>query len=409
MNYISEIPILHLLTPSSLGATPPPAELATMKLDMSSTCNIACDYCFVDEGHALPGPKLMRVETIERAVSWFSQQHQSGSAVIVLFGGEPLLNRKGVGLVCKMIGDLRKHGQDLRLQLITNATLASEDICEKLAYAEATVMVSIDGNQESHDTHRRDHGGRPTYDRVINGLNNIQKHIPADRIWARATMSENITHVSYFNQIVKLGINQVSLGYIDDKPPFNMSAEDYRCEIDDLMLHIVSLAKSGLIVRIHPLGTYLSLIYGEIGRGETWPRYDCGAATRIVSVTPDGEIYPCEHAVLARHKHNWSLGTVWKGINPASVSKFLSETSRTHQGCQSCGTASMCDQGCRVDSTLDDSRNSCHATENFLEILWERALFWYKKLAEDNPSILLSMVDGTAYRSIREESSSLSV
>lgn len=380
----------------------PPNELRTMKLDMSSTCNIACDYCFVDEGHALPGPKLMKEGTITQAISWFSSQHRSEASTIILFGGEPLLNRKGVAEACHAVGGLRRTGRDIRLQLITNAMLATEEVCEELAYAEAYVMVSIDGSQAVHDARRRDHSGDPTYLRVLSGLKNLQAQIPADRLWVRATMGEGTSHVGYFDSLIQLGVTQVSLGYIDETPPVGMSTADYECELDELMLRVISLAKVGIFVKVHPLCTYLSLIYGELGRAETWPRYDCGAATRIVSVTPDGDIYPCEHAVVVRKKRDWSLGSVWSGMSESSVTRFLEETSRTHQGCNSCGASTMCDQGCRVDSTMSDTRNECHASENFLLTLWERTRFWYKKLADDDPSLLLRLVDERTYLSIRE-------
>lgn len=396
------IPVRSAHLVATTRPPPPPPGLHTMKLDLSSTCNIACDYCFVDEGHALPGPKLMPVSIINSAIAWFSGQNKNESSVVVLFGGEPLLNKNGIASACAAVGSLRKAGQDIRLQLITNAILADEEICSHLAYAEATVMVSIDGGECEHDTHRRDHKGNATYSRVVDGLRNLQARIPPSRLWVRATMAEGKSQVHYFDRIVDLGVRQISLGYVDDAPPIGMSANDYCLEIDNLMHRVAQVARSGIFVRLHPISTYLSLLYGEIGRGETWPRYDCGAATRIISVTPDGQIYPCEHAVLARNRHDWKIGSVWEGIHEAAVSKFLNQTARIHQGCRSCGTANMCDQGCRVDSTMDETRDQCHGAKSYLYALWERARFWYKKWANENPSLLMRMVDERTYESIRQ-------
>lgn len=390
-----------------VGYSRPPDELRTMKLDISSTCNIACDYCFVDEGHALPGPKLMKEETIVQAISWFTSQRQIEPCTIVLFGGEPLLNRRGVAAACNAIGKLRRDGRDIRLQLITNAMLSNEEVCEHLAYAEAYVMVSVDGSQTVHDTRRRDHSGAPTYLRVVTGLKNLQARIAQDRLWVRATMGGGKSLTSYLDDLLQLGVTQVSLGYVDETPPLGMSAVDYRCELDELMLRVITLAKAGIVVKVHPLSTYLSLVYGELGRAEKWPRYDCGAATRIVSVTPDGDIYPCEHAAIVRAERDWLLGSVWNGVQDSLVSRFLTETSRTHQGCHSCGASTMCDQGCRVDSTIGDTRDDCHAEEIFLLTLWDRVRFWYNKLAEEDPSLLLRLVDERTYLSIRENDSTL--
>lgn len=376
-------------------------ELRTLKLDLSSTCNIACDYCFVDEGKALPGPKVMTEKTVIDAINWFADKTQTQSSVVVLFGGEPLLNKKGFAAACREISQLRASGQDIRLQIISNAMLATDEVCQRLSEAEATIMVSVDGNVKNHDLHRRDHQGRPTYARVMNGLRNLQKHLPADKIWARATMTPGFSQLEYFDSLVAIGIRQISLGYIDDTPPPEMTVEKFKAEIDELMIQYASLIDQHVAIRIHPLGTYLSLIYGKQGRGASWPRYDCGAATRIITVAPDGVLYPCEHAATARHTRDWSLGTVVDGISDDLVRKFLGETNRTNKGCASCGKASLCDQGCRVVSAVQGTRDQCHAQENFLSVLWERAQFWYNRLSEERPSTLLRIVDDKLYNAIR--------
>ncbi|NTZ96980.1 radical SAM protein [Pseudomonas koreensis] len=397
------IPAVQLFSSGSEVFSSPSQELQTMKLDMASTCNIACSYCFVDEGHALPGPKLMSVDTVNRSISWFTENRDDldDSLAIVMFGGEPLLNRKGVIAACESIGALRQKGVDVKLQLITNATLATEEISEWLGYAEATIMVSIDGSEEVHNAKRVDHRGLPTYKKVMEGLKQLQRHVPSDRIWARATMTPGTNELEYFDALISAGLRQISLGYVDDTPPVSMTSEAYGNLIDEFMRRLVSLAKKGSPVDMHPISTYLSLLYGELGRGEVWPRYDCGAATRIISVTPDGAIYPCEQAVVARATHNWVLGSVNSGISMDAVGQFLQQTSRTHSGCTNCSSSNMCDQGCRVDSTIDGSRDACHGYESFLLVLWERLRHWYKKLAEEEPRVLINMVDAKSYRIIR--------
>lgn len=391
----------NLVDPAKATPIRLPRELRTIKLDMTSTCNFACDYCFVEEGHALPGPKVMSQQTIERALAWFADQSLSGTSVVVLFGGEPLLNKLGVRTACREVTRLRASGRDVRLQVITNAVLATTEVCELLGRAEATVMVSIDGSREMHDSRRRDHSGGDTYTRVISGLINLQAVIPEQRIWARATMTQGTSQAKYFDELVSLGLKNISLGYVDDTPPEGMTVTAYMAEIDELFERAIGLAKAGTVVRLHPMHTYLSLVYGKLGRQKSWPQYDCGAATRIVSITPDGRIYPCEHAVIARKQIDWQIGSVATGIDSSLVASFLDLTSKTHAGCSSCGSKSMCDQGCRVDYTLARQQDGCHATEAFLFALWERVEHWYNRLAEDEPSVLMRMVDERLHASIR--------
>jgi uncharacterized protein len=389
-------------------AVPDPAErdigkISTMKLDLSSTCNIACDYCFVDSGRSLPGPKVMSAETVRTAIRWLERNNATPHFTVVLFGGEPLLNKDGVTAACQEIERLRRSGRNAKLQLITNGILATMDVSRLLASADALVMVSIDGDIGQHDSRRHDHRGRPTYDRVVAGLRNLQTCLPAGRIWARATMSGHTSQLAYFDGLHALGINQISLGYVNDIPPPEMSVAEYERQIDALMERLLSLTRENVSVRIHPLGTYLSLIYAARGRGASWPRTDCGAATRLITVAPDGVIYPCEQAATARHKYDWSLGSVVDGLEDDLVRSFLRQTRRTHSGCASCGNASICDQGCRVSSTLQETRDQCHAQENFLHVLWGRAHYWYSRLEDENPSALIRMVDPLSYSALREQ------
>lgn len=403
MSHTIHIPVVQLTPSGAELFSAPSQDLQTMKLDMASTCNIACSYCFVDEGHALPGPKLMSVDTVRKSISWFVENRDAltDSLAVVMFGGEPLLNKSGVIAACESVIALRKKGMDIRLQLITNATLVTEEIAGWLGGAEATIMVSIDGSEEIHDTKRVDHRGLPTYKKVMSGLKTLQRHVPHDRIWARATMTPGVNELDYFDALIDAGLQQISMGYIDDAPPVDMTAEKYQALIDDFMTRIVSLAKNGTQVLMHPISTYLSLIYGDLGIGETWPRYDCGAATRIISVTPDGDIYPCEQAVLARKTYNWVLGSVNTGISKSAVTQFLTETSRTHSGCSSCGNSKMCDQGCKVKSAVEGSRDACYGYETLLIVLWSRLRYWYKKLYEEDPEVLIKMVDPKAHSIVR--------
>lgn len=399
------IPVVQITSSGVEFFSAPPEELQTMKLDMSSTCNIACSYCFVDEGHALPGPKLMSVDTVRRSISWFVEKRDdlTEPLAIVMFGGEPLVNKAGVIAACEAVIALRRKNVDIRLQLITNAILVTEEIAALLGEAEATIMVSVDGSEDIHDTKRVDHRGKPTYKAVMRGLKTLRRHVSHDHIWARATMTPGVDELSYFDALVSAGLQQISMGYIDDASPAGMTAEKYQALTDNFMRKIISVARSGREIQVHPISTYLSLIYGDLGRGETWPRYDCGAATRIISVTPDGDIYPCEQAVLARKSKNWVLGSVSKGISASAVSQFLADTSRTHSGCSTCGNSKMCDQGCRVKATVEDSRNDCFGYESRLVVLWDRLRYWYKKLYEEDPGVLLRLVDPKCHRIVRAE------
>jgi uncharacterized protein len=97
--------------------------------------------------------------------------HGLGTAQVVLHGGEPLLAgptklrrvaaelRSALGGICRL---------DLRIQ--TNGVLLDEEFCELFAEHDITVGISIDGDRDANDRHRRYADGRTSYDQVIGAI-----------------------------------------------------------------------------------------------------------------------------------------------------------------------------------------------------------------------------------------------
>jgi uncharacterized protein len=67
-------------------------------------------------------------------------------------------------------------GQRILNTLQTNATLIDDEWASFLAENGFLIGVSIDGPREMHDRYRVDKGGKPTFDRVIAGLDALKRH-----------------------------------------------------------------------------------------------------------------------------------------------------------------------------------------------------------------------------------------
>ena len=67
-------------------------------------------------------------------------------------------------------------GQKILNTIQTNATLIDDEWAAFLKENEFLVGVSIDGPREMHDAFRVDKGGKPTFDRVIAGLDALKRH-----------------------------------------------------------------------------------------------------------------------------------------------------------------------------------------------------------------------------------------
>ena len=144
-----------------------------------STCNLNCAYCFYLKKEALyPGSRFrMSDEVLESYISQLIESHRTDTVIVAWQGGEPTL--MGVDFYRRAIALQEKHrrpGMTFENTLQTNGTLLSDEWCAFLRENDFLVGISIDGPRKLHDAHRVDRAGKPTFERVMQGLRLLQKH-----------------------------------------------------------------------------------------------------------------------------------------------------------------------------------------------------------------------------------------
>ena len=152
---------------------------ATFVLCLTSDCNLACPYCF--EGKK-KNSTYMSPELARQAIQFIIRQCQENSSLeylfITFFGGEPLLNRKVMQLVCEEIADLPNIRDKVKYVLTTNLTLLTEGDIEFIKQNDfASVQVALDGFKDRHDSMRMFKSGNGSFDIVVK---NIRRLVHAD-------------------------------------------------------------------------------------------------------------------------------------------------------------------------------------------------------------------------------------
>jgi uncharacterized protein len=193
----------------------------------TTSCNLACPYCFQNTAPADGGGLAPRIArrfidlSVIRAAAQFvndrAGKHNAHSLALTLFGGEPLLRPD----LCATI--LREFGSFLPLSAsaVTNGTrLSARTLASLRALGLDQLQVSLDGGKSSHDVTRRTRGGRPTYDHV---LENIRKAAMVEGVlWnfrLNVTASSVSTILSAVEDIASLSFAEapvVSLDLIHD-------------------------------------------------------------------------------------------------------------------------------------------------------------------------------------------------
>ena len=156
----------------------PPRAFHVMLKPRGPVCNLDCQYCFYLKKETLyPRSSFcMSDETLENYVRSYIQAQRVPEAAFAWQGGEPTLMgidfyRRAVELQEKY----RRTGMRILNSFQTNATLLDDDWGRFLHQNHFLVGVSLDGPRELHDAYRVDKGGKPTFERVMAGIECLKK------------------------------------------------------------------------------------------------------------------------------------------------------------------------------------------------------------------------------------------
>ena len=153
-------------------ANAPPAYHVLAK-PTGAICNLDCKYCFFLSKEMLyPGSRFrMADDLLETYIRQLIESHLIPEVTIAWQGGEPTL--MGLDFFKKSVQYVEKYkkpGMTISYSLQTNGTLLDDEWCQFFHENGFLVGISIDGPPDLHDTYRVDKGGKPTFDRVMRGL-----------------------------------------------------------------------------------------------------------------------------------------------------------------------------------------------------------------------------------------------
>ena len=144
-----------------------------------SLCNLRCRYCYYLEKNKLHQEQKNHVITNELLEKFTKDYIEAQTTPQVLFtwhGGETLM--RPIAFYRRALELQRIYGRGRQIDncIQTNGTLLTDDWCEFFKANNFLVGVSIDGPQEFHDEYRKTATGRPTFRKVMEGINLLNKH-----------------------------------------------------------------------------------------------------------------------------------------------------------------------------------------------------------------------------------------
>ena len=142
-------------------------------LHIAHDCNLACRYCFAEEGEYHGRRALMSYEVGKKALDFLIANSGSRRNLEVdFFGGEPLMNWQVVkDLVAYGREQEKLHDKNFRFTVTTNGVLLNDEIQEFVNKEMDNVVLSLDGRKEINDKMRPFRNGKGSYDLIQLNMN----------------------------------------------------------------------------------------------------------------------------------------------------------------------------------------------------------------------------------------------
>ena len=320
-------------------------------LHIAHDCNLACKYCFAEEGEYHGGRALMSYEVGKKALDFLIAN--SGNRVnleVDFFGGEPLMNFQVVkDLVAYGRSKEKEFNKKFRFTLTTNGMLLNDDVMEFANKEMANVVLSIDGRKEVHDFMRPTRNGKGSYDLIIDKFKKMAEMRHQTNYYVRGTFTHyNLDFSKDVLHLADMGFKQISA-----EPVVAPDDMDYAIREEDLpklFEEYDALAKE--MVKREKEGNGFNFFHFMIdltGGPCLYKRLSgCGSGTEYLAVTPWGDLYPCHQFV---GMEQFKLGNVDTGIEKTDiVDEFKLCNVYAKDKCKDCFARFYCSGGCAANS-----------------------------------------------------------
>ena len=320
-------------------------------LHIAHDCNLACRYCFAEEGEYHGRRAIMSYEVGKKALDFLVANSGNRTNLEVdFFGGEPLMNWEVVKQLVAYGRSLEEeHHKKFRFTITTNGVLLNDEILEFVNKEMGNMVLSIDGRKEVHDRMRPHRGGQGSYDEIVPKFKKAAESRGQMNYYVRGTYTHyNTDFAKDVLHLADLGFKQISV-----EPVVAPETEDYAIREEDLpqlLAQYDELAEEMIKRRKEGNGfNFLHFMIDLEGGPCVAKRLSgCGSGTEYLAVTPWGDLYPCHQFV---GNEDFLMGNVDEGVLRTDIrDEFKQCNVYAKEKCKDCFAKFYCSGGCAANS-----------------------------------------------------------
>ncbi|MGN1266634.1 MAG: thioether cross-link-forming SCIFF peptide maturase [Dorea sp.] len=320
-------------------------------LHIAHDCNLACKYCFAEEGEYHGRRALMSYEVGKKALDFLiANSGNRRNLEVDFFGGEPLMNWQVVkDLVAYGREQEKIYDKNFRFTVTTNGVLLNDDIQEFINKEMDNVVLSLDGRKEVNDRMRPFRNGKGSYDLIVPKFQKLAESRNQEKYYVRGTFTrDNLDFSEDILHFADLGFKQMSVEPVvgDETDPYAIREED----LPKIMEEYDKLAKVMIEREKEGKGFNFFHFMIDLDGGPCLAKRlsGCGSGTEYLAVTPWGDFYPCHQFV---GKEEFLMGNVDDGIvRPDIADDFRSCNVYTKEKCRNCFAKFYCSGGCMANA-----------------------------------------------------------
>ena len=272
--------------------SPPQNYPSSLILNVTGNCNLRCKYCFA-EGISREN---MSEKVADKAIEILKYSPYR-NVRIEFQGGEPLLNFKLIKYVVKK-SESKLKNKIIHFGLETNGTLINDEIIKFFIENDFSVGISIDGPFDA-DRFRVNINGKNSFEVVDKNLRKLSKVINKEKLGSvavisRANVNNPIEILKYFNEVgvsfKTVPVNPMGNAKINKEVAIkNHEWYQFLRKMYEYMRdHKKEIRVTNFMLEVmfknlrSPERNYICL------------RSPCGMAREIISINPNGDVYPCD-------------------------------------------------------------------------------------------------------------------
>lgn len=328
--------------------------MSRIALHIGNDCNLRCTYCYGGGGNYGEVRGSMSKEIIDQSLAFFLRAAPNRKNYhILFFGGEPLMYPLLMEYTKKQATLLSKE-KDIKFTFsaTTNGTILNKKVYSLLQNNKMLPMLSIDGMPKEHNKYRKTINGRGSFhliSRNIEKFRNIR-----DSIFVRVTLArDNINLVSIFDYLKGMKVRTINFLTATEKEEgsYGLSEQDFSNLVQEYerlakkYVQYILEEKADSLIRINDFVRILRQLHGHKLKS-----YHCGFGQSYLSISSQGDIYPCHRFVGLK---KYCMGNV---TNPFDIQKLKNYQELlnvdSQEKCNNCIAKPFCAGGCYYESAL---------------------------------------------------------